>query len=189
MPRPRRLSRILVNAITVASLVLCIVLIGMWARSYTRLDTYNSWDDATGRYVVVASLRGGLQVGAIDRMPLSDNYTLYVGWKDYRLDSHEGTGDAYGDDWQLFRETGTEPSQRFGFKWLTGKFGTRNFRSLRVPFWFLALASAVLPCIVLVRRVRCVRSRRTGCCPACNYDLRATPTRCPECGTIPPPGN
>ena len=35
----------------------------------------------------------------------------------------------------------------------------------------------------LVRRQ--LRRSRTAICRTCRYDLRATPHRCPECGTIP----
>jgi predicted Zn-ribbon and HTH transcriptional regulator len=45
----------------------------------------------------------------------------------------------------------------------------------------LAVA-AVLPLVWVRRRVRQRRVRRLNLCPACGYDLRATPERCPECG-------
>ncbi len=32
-------------------------------------------------------------------------------------------------------------------------------------------------------RERAERRRRRGMCPACDFDLRYTPARCPECGT------
>jgi hypothetical protein len=44
---------------------------------------------------------------------------------------------------------------------------------------------------VLIRNWRDARRKRAelrlarGLCPACGYDCRVTPERCPECGTVP----
>lgn len=58
-------------------------------------------------------------------------------------------------------------------------------RQVAVPMWALLLGGIWFP-IIQVARYRRIRMRmRTGCCVACGYDIRATPQRCPECGTIP----
>ena len=60
-------------------------------------------------------------------------------------------------------------------------------RMAEVPFWTLAAPFAVLPLARVGRNFRAARRTRSGLCPACGYDLRATPGRCPECGTIAAP--
>lgn len=54
----------------------------------------------------------------------------------------------------------------------------------RAPGWAVILTTAVLPALWSFHRL--TRRRPHGLCPACGYDLRATPGRCPECGTAAP---
>ena len=64
------------------------------------------------------------------------------------------------------------------------EFGRVKHEYLAVPIWFVVLVTAAPAAPGVVAWVR-RRRRRTasGLCPSCGYDLRATPDRCPECGT------
>jgi hypothetical protein len=55
------------------------------------------------------------------------------------------------------------------------------------PYWLPAGLFAILPAIAAVKfvRKRQMKSRESqSLCTTCGYDLRATPNRCPECGTF-----
>ncbi|HEY8668712.1 MAG TPA: hypothetical protein VIL86_18840 [Tepidisphaeraceae bacterium] len=56
--------------------------------------------------------------------------------------------------------------------------------SATVPAWVLMIPLAILPALWLRRRMIERKRNRVGFCQTCGYDLRATPNRCPECGTV-----
>ncbi len=62
-------------------------------------------------------------------------------------------------------------------------------RRVEVPEWFvdgvLALPLVAYGAWLVREQVYGRRGGRRGSCHACGYDLRATPDRCPECGTVP----
>jgi hypothetical protein len=65
--------------------------------------------------------------------------------------------------------------------------GNHKCRSLLLPYWQVSSVLLAVPALWLfgfVRRRRRAYWLRRGFCPTCNYDLRATPDRCPECGAI-----
>jgi hypothetical protein len=71
----------------------------------------------------------------------------------------------------------------------TGVPGFRNNRArsgyaVTISYWLAFVFGAILPVAWLINRRRQQRAKRTGLCPACGYDLRATPERCPECGRL-----
>jgi hypothetical protein len=54
---------------------------------------------------------------------------------------------------------------------------------LQIPHWFVVLLASLAPGVWLIRRHRRASRVRLGRCAGCGYDLRASPGRCPECGT------
>ena len=62
------------------------------------------------------------------------------------------------------------------------KDGTTTYY-LCAPHGFAVALFITLPVLWMMGRSRRLRTSRLGLCARCGYDLRATPGRCPECGT------
>lgn len=75
----------------------------------------------------------------------------------------------------------------YGLSWMRYEENYDGHEKLHFYDSNLACVFGVLPIVWLVTFVRSRRSKRTsGLCSQCGYDLRATVSRCPECGTALP---
>jgi hypothetical protein len=60
--------------------------------------------------------------------------------------------------------------------------GKNRRYSIYLPHWLILLLLLAIPTLELKRLL--YRPPPPGHCQKCGYDLRATPDRCPECGTL-----
>jgi hypothetical protein len=171
----RRLLRILFNAATVLSLVLCAATLAAWARSYRARDVI-WW--TRGKPLVrleVSTYRGGLFAGALTSV--QHNISVPPG-STWRQSAPVTYAEGGGSEGTFFN--------RFGFAALDyHQHGTYVKRQFACPYWFIMLLTAILPIARLAgwrRRARRLRMH-PSLCRHCGYDCRATPERCPECGT------
>jgi hypothetical protein len=176
--RGASMKRRLLNLATAASLTICLALLAMMAVSYW-------WAMAFERRESMRDDSAGISRGVISYTRLialtSDAALPYpLGWS---VTSYEADDYAY-----RMRASGGESWAGFGFLQTTFQFGggsKNHYTCIMIPAWFPAAIAAALPVWRLhLWRRRAARSR-DGRCPACGYDLRATPDRCPECGATP----
>jgi hypothetical protein len=186
-----RCLRILVDVAGVAAAVLCAATLSLWVRSYRHIDEFAYSPRAGVNYSAVT--RPGLCV--LSRTVLTGRTT------DIFSDGAErGPGRSFtsrprppGPSVSPFTPEGSPAIvQWFGLDYLARDqsrpfFGNLSFRRIIVPMWLVALVTALPPLSVVVLRARRARRGALGLCPACGYDLRATPTKCPECGHVPTP--
>jgi hypothetical protein len=106
-----------------------------------------------------------------------------------------GTSQGYSVGWQIgsnisdkpgFGSMGFAGPRRFSFRSQTGHYPQiAEYGSFTaIPFWIFIVASSLPFQVAWIRgQVKRLHESRIGLCPVCGYDLRATPDRCPECGT------
>jgi hypothetical protein len=153
--KKRPVVRWLVNVVSAVSLILCLATVGLWVRSYSVGDIPQI--HTRDSVVSAYSSRGTISFGRTAM--LQDRW-----------------------DRNDVRWVTTIPLNvpRFTFNPIGG-----HSWAVTIPHWSFVLVFSILPTICIIRFVLHRKRLRKGHCPVCNYDLRATPQRCPECGNVP----
>jgi hypothetical protein len=204
----RRRLRALLTAL---SLLLCAATVATWVRSYrgsdrvsrlaTEADRRHAWATHCGLFTGDGGVCLWRVTYDVDVDPWTDPRQAFKplgppGWRFAGAGSPpELTGQParFSPNWSPHMEDGTSRWERMGVSWLAA--WSDSYPAMRgrlwmfdFPLWLPAAAFAAPPALWVLRRlVRRLRRPRAGHCAHCGYDLRATPGRCPECGTEPPP--
>jgi hypothetical protein len=174
------MMRRLFTLLSALSLVLCAATITMWVRSYYVRDDW-IFRNLVERHATEANFAGSAHYS--DVVLDADRGGFWLPWEHQFISS-----DRELPRWEHHSlpssETFLGPSlwNRLGFAYHPAPCQLEG-GDIAAPAWFIVLLTAVLPVTRIVIWKR--RRHRAGLCPACGYDLRATPERCPECGTVP----
>jgi hypothetical protein len=168
--------------------MLSITTVGLWVRSYGRIDEYRHI-----RVEVFGPDRSGWRVSWVFG---SNSGALHVA---RQVDTWGDSSHASPGVWNQFSSDPTLSMQQ-ELIWnrdppvLCPDWSRSGFRCGRVPtahgmltfavlpHYFVLIAFGAFPLAALTRSARRTQRRKLGLCLNCGYDLRASPQRCPECG-------
>ena len=188
----RRLGRWLFTLGAALSLLLCVSTCVLWVRGYWHVDTveghygwYPQPEHWNSRWFGVQSYPGTIKFSLVRNDFAPPFFREEAG----RLSQFHRENPP-GLHWDL-RSSAVEapyPASLIGFHAThqDGAYGVGRHDEtwgLSVRPWLPAALLAVLPAAWILRHRRTRHRRSSGLCASCGYDLRATPGRCPECGT------
>jgi hypothetical protein len=175
----RRLLRWAFNAAAAVSALLCVATCVLWVQSY-RAGWLVNWSRPRTEFQAGAA-KGQMWAYGASEPPGVFRGTLGFGTERF----------APPTDPRKWGYGPREIPYHFdvaGFAAGSGPYATVPGRSadvVIVPCWAVTLAMLLPPMLMLLRVRRKRKRLGENLCPACGYDLRATPDRCPECGTVP----
>jgi hypothetical protein len=167
-------KRVLFHFAAGVSLVLCLATAAIWIRSYFVSDNF-LYDTGPGKI----QRRLWVQWG--------------TGYIRYGIDGGYGYRHIeYRRDLVWRRSAWSDPIDEsskfrlFGFEIVAFRLGPSRVSegAIYVPCWMATLATAFPLSVLLWRRRKDRPAGMQDRCRKCGYDLRATPERCPECGTV-----
>jgi hypothetical protein len=160
----KRAGRIVLNGLTGLSLILAVLVAVMWVRSQWRSDAVWTSTRAGLTRPRAIFLSNGLAISAVHWVTPAP-----ISMASYR------SGLPLHGSWD---------HSCLGVGWEKKSSPIASWTMIAIPYAYLLALFSLLPAIRLFHWVRRRGLNRPGHCATCGYDLRATPDRCPECGTL-----
>lgn len=185
------MKRCLLTILAWLSLLLCLTLAGLWARSYWHEDPWRLWMDSNSGWFLVSS-SGRITFARQEVIPTNPPSYASADCSIYRTLSVKSLRTSQITATGASLTVPPRPGRGFaGFEYADwGNSGIASpplgfrFRAVTAPHWFWILLTGIPPAIWFHHRRRHALRLRRGLCLTCGYDLRASKERCPECGTL-----